>query len=1000
MSFAFTHAIKESLRRKFYYVVCLFACFLVTLVSLVSKTVVTQGSLIFLMLAEKETGEMDIIISPAQSTRNISNTSTAIPSDYFYDYAFINYTKYLETNTTDEWDDTSTMRIIYNGYTTSKSVNLILINTTKEQQIEIGRSAPFPKLNISQCIVHKSLTYNIVDPTKLEMSIDMNVFLRDSLLNYFYMNQSEYNDNITRILNITTDITFTCDVVDTFMDNYGKAGDESDGLVFMEHEHFFTFISEHLPNDINEMFPTYKHLLTALNPNDYANTIIVNFPPNRISAYVESDYDMLVQKGAEYANKLVTQFANLVHLNVTMPLIERMEQYNFGSVLLNLTLNIIIISLFILSLILIYSLLLITMETNSFEFGILRLIGTTKRDIVLIVILQCLSFSIPAFALAFAAHFVVLDAINYSLQSYIHSDLQLTFSTGSLVLALVMNFLSPICAAFFPIRSILGKNIATSLNSTINKTTGMKIEVVNIEIKETQTLIVFGSLTFIYGASIYYFLPLALISYNFSLIGFIFLFILIGILLGMVLLSLNIENILQKVITYILLFFTKSYTKQVIVKNLTAHRLKNRKTSLMYSISVGLFILTSVGLDNILLSAKKEIMILYGSEVTLRARHNYITPRDIKDTLVEIIDKGAITAFAFQSGMIDDLCYHGDSSVVNLGKSLTFSSQVRAISPLFFNATNTEDLKVASWSKYSYDNINNISPSEILYYAEAKGKVGLSGIFEWEFKANTEDPFYIQLKRQTSVMNFINKAAYIINSASGLQVNSEPSMQIRRATLFNIPHYIDMLYKCQYYFAHNISELHSVSYDDFPIDRVHFVLNKTMNVNEAINIISSAVAHNKHYKGRLWFYNNLSARIDMITKMIFQIFYVVSAVVLVFCFFNLAASMTINIFDQKKEIAIYRALGMTQRHVAFVFVVEAVVLILASSLIGMTIGSLIAYTMSLQWQMFMNITVKFAIPGVSLAMVIGFSIVGGVVSTILPSMRMMKIAISDLIRNA
>ena len=70
-----------------------------------------------------------------------------------------------------------------------------------------------------------------------------------------------------------------------------------------------------------------------------------------------------------------------------------------------------------------------------------------------------------------------------------------------------MNFLSPICAAFFPIKSILGKNIATSLNSTINKTTGMKIEVVNVEVKETQTLIVFGLLTFIYGASIYYFLP-------------------------------------------------------------------------------------------------------------------------------------------------------------------------------------------------------------------------------------------------------------------------------------------------------------------------------------------------------------------------------------------------------------------------------------------------------------------------------------------------------------
>ena len=127
---------------------------------------------------------------------------------------------------------------------------------------------------------------------------------------------------------------------------------------------------------------------------------------------------------AEYANKLVTQFANLVHLNVTMPLIERMEQYNFGSVLLNLTLNIIIISLFILSLILIYSLLLITMETNSFEFGILRLIGTTKRDIVLIVILQCLSFSIPAFALAFAAHFLFLECYKVNIDISLHKTIR------------------------------------------------------------------------------------------------------------------------------------------------------------------------------------------------------------------------------------------------------------------------------------------------------------------------------------------------------------------------------------------------------------------------------------------------------------------------------------------------------------------------------------------------------------------------------------------------
>ena len=62
MTFVFNHAIKESLRRKGYFIVCLFACFLVSLVCLIAKTIVTQGALIFYMIAEKRYGEMDIIL--------------------------------------------------------------------------------------------------------------------------------------------------------------------------------------------------------------------------------------------------------------------------------------------------------------------------------------------------------------------------------------------------------------------------------------------------------------------------------------------------------------------------------------------------------------------------------------------------------------------------------------------------------------------------------------------------------------------------------------------------------------------------------------------------------------------------------------------------------------------------------------------------------------------------------------------------------------------------
>ena len=78
--------------------------------------------------------------------------------------------------------------------------------------------------------------------------------------------------------------------------------------------------------------------------------------------------------------------------------------------------------------------------------------------------------------------------------------------------------------------------------------------------------------------------------------------------------------------------------------------------------------------------------------------------------------------------------------------------------------------------------------------------------------------------------------------------------------------------------------------------------------------------------------------------------------------FNLTASMTINIFEQKKEIAILRSLGTKKRHVIFIYIAESFILILSSSIIGSIIGGIISYTMALQWAIFTNVNVAFNIP--------------------------------------
>ncbi len=995
MKFVLDHAIKESLRRKIYYFLCLFACFLVSLVSLIAKTVVAQGSVIFLMIAERRYGERDIILNTYPFERKYNKFNY---TDYYFDYAFINNSKFIEkmSNFTDENNPslTSTTRIILKGNDLKHGnvINIVLINTTREKEIELGRNYPFHPLKRGECIIHETLKNSIINDTLLMIINPKEFLFNHILLNYY---ENEYNENINKISEINPEMYFNCKVIKVINHYYGKLRDASKNIIFMEMDNFFQHFSYFIPKTINELFPDYKKKLNNINPNHFATQLIVNFPKNRIINYIESDYHKLLKKAISFANNLVININSLGHMWIEMPLIRGMQRYNYGSVLLNLIFDLIIISLFILSLILIYSLLLITTETNSFEFGNLRLIGSTKKHIILIVILQCISFSVPAFILAFFLHFHILNLINTSLQNLIQTNLNLSYTTNSFFLAFCINFLSPITASILPIRSILRKNIATSLNTSINKTSGMKIEIISLEKKELYNFIILGLITFLYGASIYYFLPLSLISINFSMLGGIFLWILFGILLGFVILSINIENILQKSLTKILLFFTNNYTKSLIIKNLTAHRIKNRKTSIMYSLSIGVFIMISVGLNLIIQSSQKDIIMETGSEIVLKSVNSFFTIKDLYLDLLKMYKKNYIEYFSFKTPTITDLCFGSQTTIQNYGKSLEYETFTKGISPNYFHATEKEDLIIFKQNK----NLKKYNPSEQLYFKDNIGKIGISALFNWEFKADLSSTilFNFKIPNNLNQMKFISKPAFLLHSGGGIHMSSVPSIFYQRTNIISIPLFIDIINKCQRYYSNKLKDLKIYFYNNFPIETINIKVNPNSDIKKSVDGIYDIIVESETLYF-VWLFNNIKERIEIVTKIVYKIFYTVSAIVLFFCFFNLTASMTINIFEQKKEIAIMRTLGMKKREVVFIYICEAIVLILTSSFIGTIIGSLISYTMSLQWQMFTNVNVNFSIKISNIISIVLFSIIGGLFSTIIPSIKMLRTPISLLIK--
>lgn len=94
----------------------------------------------------------------------------------------------------------------------------------------------------------------------------------------------------------------------------------------------------------------------------------------------------------------------------------------------------------------------------------------------------------------------------------------------------------------------------------------------------------------LYGVSIYFLLPLALLTLNVSLILIVFTSILLGMLLGLVIVGFNFQSMIEIVVTYVLFFWEHKSMKILILKNLIAHRLKNRMTAVIYSMALGTLI--------------------------------------------------------------------------------------------------------------------------------------------------------------------------------------------------------------------------------------------------------------------------------------------------------------------------------------------------------------------------------------------------------------------------
>ena len=137
---------------------------------------------------------------------------------------------------------------------------------------------------------------------------------------------------------------------------------------------------------------------------------------------------------------------------------------------LQLVFNLVMLLLFLISVLLIYSLLMLSMESKSFELGVMRMVGLSKINVIVLIMLQSVMFVIPSIICGFAVSLVFLQVAKFYAESELNMNFESIPAFASIMQALFLSTLIPLCSSIMPIQVVLDKNLNDALDIQRSKT--------------------------------------------------------------------------------------------------------------------------------------------------------------------------------------------------------------------------------------------------------------------------------------------------------------------------------------------------------------------------------------------------------------------------------------------------------------------------------------------------------------------------------------------------
>ena len=109
--------------------------------------------------------------------------------------------------------------------------------------------------------------------------------------------------------------------------------------------------------------------------------------------------------------------------------------------------------------------------------------------------------------------------------------------------------------------------------------------------------------------------------------------------------------------------------------------------------------------------------------------------------------------------------------------------------------------------------------------------------------------------------------------------------------------------------------------------------------------------------------------------------------------------MSANLYQQKKEVGVLRAMGFTNYRLRLLYFYESLILVLTSCILGILIGVVVGYTMLLQFNLFLGgAKVDMFFPWTQFGLVVGLSIICAFFSTYGPAYSLTNRSIASIFR--